>query len=80
MPAPKTPQEIAELTEQLTGQPARDNQAHAIWTQMWAQLDAIQSLLHLQTKYLELYLTEHLDYSVDDITEFLASGGPDQRE
>ena len=80
MPAPKTPEEIAELTKLLTGQPARDNQAHALWTQMWVQLDEIRDFLHLQTKYLELYFTEHLDYSVDDIKKFLASGRPGQRE
>lgn len=80
MPPSKTPEEIAELTEQLTGQPARDNQAHALWTQIWAQLDEIRGFLHLQTKYLELYLTEHLDYSTDDIKEFLTSGQLDQRE
>lgn len=80
MPVPKTPQEIAELTQKLTGQPARDNQAHALWTQMWVQLDEIRDLLYLQTKYLELYFTEHLDYSIDDITAFLASGRPGQRE
>lgn len=75
MPPSKTPEEIAELTEQLTGQPARDNQAHALWTQIWAQLDEIRGLMHLQTKYLELYLTK-LDFSADDITEFLESGEP----
>ncbi len=76
MPPSKTPEEIAELTEQLTGQEARNNQAHALWTHMWVQLDEIRGFLHLQTKYLELYLTEHLDYSTDDITEFLESGKP----
>ena len=72
----KTPPEIAELIEHLTGQPSRGNQAHTLWTHMWLQLDAIWGHTYLQTKYFEFFLTKELGFSADDIQEFLATDLP----
>jgi len=70
-PPSKTPEEIAELIEALTGQPFRGNVAHTLWTHIWQQLDEIRNLLLIQTAYLEFFLIEHLKYSTEDIDEFL---------
>ncbi len=71
-PPSKTPEEIAELIEALTGQQVRSGSvAHILWTHIWQQLDEIRKLLHIQTAYLEFFLIEHLKYSTDDIDEFL---------
>lgn len=73
-PPSKTPDEIAELIEALTGQEVRSsgNVAHTLWTRIWQQLDEIRKLLLVQTTYLEFFLTEHLKYSTDEIDEFAA--------
>ena len=70
MQPPKTPPEIAELIEQLTGQPFRGNLAHTLWTHMWAQLDAIRGHIYLQTKYFEFFLTKELGFTTEEIKEF----------
>lgn len=64
------------MIEQLTGQPYRGNVAHALWTQIWVQLDEIRDLLHLQSKYLEFFLTKELGFSTEEIKEFLATTQP----
>lgn len=72
-PPSKTPEEIAELIEALTGQQVRSgNVAHTLWTRIWQQLNEIRKLLLVQTTYLEFFLTEHLKYSTDEIDEFVA--------
>lgn len=72
-PPSKTPEEIAELIEALTGQHVRSgNVAHTLWTRIWQQLNEIRKLLLVQTTYLEFFLTEHLKYSTDEIDEFVA--------
>lgn len=72
-PPSKTPDEIAELIEALTGQQARSNGnvAQILWTHIWQQLDEVRKLLLIQTKYFEFFLTEHLKYSTNEIDEFM---------